>query len=216
MPVPIIVRTERGTVTTEVTPHEQSVFIENNDSTPITVTVAMPLASGETQAFTRILAGVVTTGSGAINQSGVVIASGSTLEYRLSSTYSAQTDKLGNTLNPAAVTKLLTVTVTHRNGVDITDEVNLHVLGTALLGTKWREARLPYRPAGDNADQLALFEAFFSFRDAQESAFVHDWLENGKRSLYDLIEAYEKFATLSTLFTPASSGATLANPSGLV
>ncbi len=194
------VETDAGIVTSEVTPHIQTVRVTNGAAVARKLLVVIPLHAWEaSQAWTLLDSGTTTTGTGAYSAT-IVVNSGETIVYTLSSTYNSPTDLNGTTLTFGTATKSITVTEKVNDGGAAQVGVPVYEVGsTAVLGSP-TAMRLLTRSAAGRTDRVALLQELMVTKNPQDTALLYDWIESG-HGIVDIIKAYNALASAMIALT---------------
>lgn len=186
----------------------QDVTIQNRDTLSLKVVLASAVVTGETRSVAELSnTGSVTGGSypdtGATSQT-LVMPAGSSVTLRFTHTMTqSPTNALSVAKRYAVATPKLSVTITERNAVDITDiGPEYFMLGTIVHGPDAYKVVKGGTTAGGlvlpnrSSAVPALVQRFFSAKgDPVRLAAICDWVENGN-DLGDLVAIAQVLSAL--------------------
>ncbi len=191
----------------------------NTHSTPITVALTGALTENELtrhvvpSTISGTITGYSADDSAATSQT-LVMAAGSSIDFIKTSTFdNTPEDGTGAVVAIKAETPVFTLTITHEDGVAVTNQVEQFIGATVVLGSDAASGGLQFDDRGRNS--LLMWNQLVASMDDVATARVLDFLEGGYHTLADLVDVWNAIRSLSSTTEPVAVTLTaLAPPAG--
>lgn len=197
-------------LSTDVSKIERFTLV-NTHSTPITVALTGALTGNE---LTRhvvpgTISGTITGYSAdddAATSQTLVMSSGAIIEFVKTSTFdNTPEDGLGAVVAIKAETPVFTLTITHEDGVAVTNQVKQFIGATVVLGSDAASGGLQFDDRGRNS--VLMWNQLVASMDDVATAKVLDFLEGGYHTLADLVDVWTSVRTITNGTLPAALAA---------